>query len=157
MLSTPESWATLGGGIALAGGVIGSAIGIAIAGSAGLATLSTDSKQFRNVIILASMPMSQTFYGLIIFVLILTAAVPRVAEVGGGSGFSVFACALLAALSFSISAAWKGDVLASGIALLPKTKGRILTNSLMLAVFVELISVLGLVFTILALNMLGLM
>lgn len=156
MLTSPESWAILGGAVALAGGVIGSAIGIAIAGSAGLATLAADSKQFKNVIILASIPMSQTFYGLITFILILTVVVPRVAELGGGSGFSVLACGIIAAVAFCISAAWKGDVLASGIVMLPKTKGRILTNSLMLAVFVELIGVLGLVFTILALSMLGL-
>ena len=119
MLSSPESWATLGGGIALAGGVIGSAIGIAIAGSAGLATLATDSKHFRNVIILASIPMSQTFYGLITFILILTVVVPRVAELGGGNGFAVFACGTIAAFAFCFSAIWKGDVLASGIAMLP--------------------------------------
>jgi len=47
-------------------------------------------------------------------------------------------------------------VCASGISLLPKTKGRILTNAMMLAVFVELLGVLGLVFTIMALSMLGL-
>ncbi|GAH54220.1 unnamed protein product, partial [marine sediment metagenome] len=39
----------------------------------------------------------------------------------------------------------------------PKTKGRIFTSSMMLAVFVELLGVLGLVFTIMALTMLGLM
>jgi F0F1-type ATP synthase membrane subunit c/vacuolar-type H+-ATPase subunit K len=40
---------------------------------------------------------------------------------------------------------------------LSKTGGRILTNGIMLAVFVELLAVLGLVFSIMALSMLGLM
>ena len=42
MLTDPASLATIGGGLALAGGLIGSAIGIAIAASAGAATLSQD-------------------------------------------------------------------------------------------------------------------
>jgi len=160
MLLDPVAVATLGGGIALAGGVAGSAIGISTAASAGIAILSREPKQIRNVIILASIPMSQTFYGLIILVLVLTSVIPKLATIPGGagsSGFAVLACSVIAALSFAFSGAWKGRVCASGISFLPKTKGRILTNSLMLAVFVELISVLGLVFTIMALNMLGLM
>ena len=156
MLTDPVSLATVGGGIALAGGVIGSAIGIAIAASAGTATLSQDHTQFRNVIILASIPMSQTFYGLIVLILILTAVIPGLPSTGC-SGFAVLGCAVISALAFLISAAWKGNVCASGIALLSKTKGQILINALMLAVFVELIAVLGLVFTIMALTILGLM
>ena len=156
MLLDPVSVATLGGGRALAGGVSGSAIGISTAASAGTAILSREPKQIRNVIILASIPMSQTFYGLIILILIITSVVPQLPATGG-SGFTVLACSVIAALSFAFSGAWKGRVCASGISFLPKTKGRILTNSLMLAVFVELISVLGLVFTIMAFTMLGLM
>lgn len=159
MLTDPASLAALGGGIALAGGVAGSAIGIAIAASAGAATLSQDSGQLRNVIVLASIPMSQTFYGLITLMLILTVVVPKLAitTAGDGSGFTALACSAIAALAFCTSGAWKGAVCASGISQLPKTKGRILTNSMMLAVFVELIGVLGLVFTIMAFTMLGLM
>lgn len=155
-----ESLAIMGGVVALVGGVIGSAIGIAIAGSAGIATLSQDSRQLRNVIVLASLPMSQTFYGLIILILILTTVSPNIASAAGasqGDGFAVLACGIMAALAFLISASYKGTVCASGISYLPKTKGRILTNSLMLAVFVELTSVLGMVFTIMALGILELM
>jgi V/A-type H+-transporting ATPase subunit K len=55
------------------------------------------------------------------------------------------------------SAIYQGHVCASGISLLPKTKGKILTNGIMLAVFVELLGVLGFVFAIMALSMLGIM
>jgi len=157
MLIDPVSLATLGGAIALAGGLAGSAIGIAIAGTHGLATLAEDPRQLRNVIVLASLPMTQTFYGLIVFILILTSTLPKVAELGAGSGFMVLACGIIAFAAEFGSAIYQGHVCASGIAMLPKTGGRILTNSMMLAVFVELIGVLGLVFTILALNLLGLM
>ena len=155
MLTDPASLATIGGGIALAGGLIGSAIGIAIAASAGAATLSQDRTQLRNVIILAALPMSRAFYGIIILVIVLTVVVPKLATVP--DGFAVLACTLIAALSFGASGAYQGSVCASGISFLPKTRGKILTNSIMLAVFVELLAVLGLVFTIMPLTMLGLM
>jgi len=156
MLFDPASLATLGGAVALIGGLIGSSIGIGIAGSAGVATLSEDSGQFRNVIVLASLPMTQTFYGLIILILVITTVVPKI-PAEGGAGFMVLGVGLVAAAAECFSAIYQGNVCASGIALLPKTKGRILTNAMMLAVFVELLGVLGLVFTIMSLTMLGLM
>jgi len=155
MLIDPQSLAVLGGALALAGGLAGSAIGIASAASNGVATLAEEPGQLRNVIVLASLPMTQTFYGLIVLILILTTVVPKLA--GDGSGFAVFGCGLIAAAAELWSGAYQGSVCASGISLLPKTKGAILTNSMMLAVFVELIGVLGLVFTIMALSILGLM
>jgi V/A-type H+-transporting ATPase subunit K len=155
MLFDSASLATIGGALALVGGLIGSSIGIGIAGSAGTATLSEDSGQFRNVIILASLPMTQTFYGLIVLILVITAVVPNIS--GGGAGAMVLATGLIAGGAECFSAIYQGNVCASGISLLPKTKGRILTNAIMLAVFVELLGVLGLVFAIMSLTMLGLM
>lgn len=156
MLVDPASLATLGGVLAVVGGLIGSSIGIGIAGSAGAATLSEDPGQFRNVLVLTSLPMTQTFYGLIILIIIVTTVVPNI-PAEGGAGFAVLAAGLIAAGAECLSAAYQGVVCASGISLLPKTKGRILTNAMILAVFVELLGVLGLVFTILAMSMLGLM
>jgi V/A-type H+-transporting ATPase subunit K len=157
MLIDPVSLAVIGGAIALAGGLAGSSIGIGIAGSAGAATLSEEPGQFRNVIVLASLPMTQSFYGLIVLILILQIVARNIAEMSdpGGLGFAVLGIGIIAALAEGFSAAYQGSVCASGISLLPKTKGTILTSSMILAVFVELIGVLGLVFTILALTMLG--
>ena len=152
-----QALATIGGAIALIGGLVGSAVGIAMAASAGLATLSEDSGQLRNVIVLASMPMTQSFYGLIILIIILTVVFPKVATAGIGVGIGVLTIGIMAGFAEIFSAMYQGSVCASGIALLPKTKGRILTASMMLAVFVELIGVLGLVFTIMALSILKLM
>ncbi len=160
MLIDPSSLATLGGGVALGGGLLGASIGIAIAASAGTATLSQDRSQLRNVVILAALPMSRSFYGIILLIIILTVVVPKLDAMsggGGGNGFAVFACGIGAALALGVSGAYQGSVCAAGISYLPKTKGRILANAVMLAVFVELIAVLGLVFTILALSMLNLM
>ncbi|MFC1951021.1 ATPase [Chloroflexota bacterium] len=149
-----QALAIIGGALALAGGLVGSAIGIAIAGNSGVATLSEDPKQFRNVLLMASLPMTQTFYGLIILILILTAAEPDMTREAGMAVLGAGAMAMVAEL---FSAIYQGTVCASGIALLPKTEGKILTPGIMMAVYVELIGVLGLVTTIIALSLSGLM
>lgn len=154
----PEALAVLGGAIALAGGLMGSAIGIAIAASAGLATLSEDKGQFKNVILLASLPMTQTFYGLIVLILIVGkvgALAGTGAAVGTGAGYAILGIGIMAGLAQLVSAIYQGHVCASGISLLPKTGGRLLTNSIMFAVFVELIALLGLVFAIMAFSLIG--
>lgn len=148
--------ASIGGAVALIAGLVGSAIGIAIAASGGLATLSEDPRQFRNVLILASLPMTQSFYGLIVLILVITSVLPNI-PAEGSAGAVALGVSLIAAFAFGFSAVYQGMVCASGIAMLPKTGGKILTSSMMLAVFVELIAVLALVFTIMAFTLLGLM
>ncbi len=159
MLIDTAALATLGGGIALAGGLAGSSLGIAISGAAGAAMLGQDSKQLRNVIILAALPMSRAFYAFIFLILVVTTVQPALAAMAdpSGAGFAVFAIGVMAAMAFGVSGAFQGSVCAAGICVLSKTSGRILTNAIMLAVFVELLAVLGLVFSIMALSMLGLM
>lgn len=159
MLVDQASLATLGGGIALAGGLAGSSLGIAISGAAGAAMLGQDSKQLRNVIILAALPMSRAFYAFIFLILVITTAVPALGAMAepSGSGFAILGIGIMASLAFGVSGAYQGSVCAAGIAGLSKTGGRILTNAIMLAVFVELLAVLGLVFSIMALSILGLM
>ena len=100
--------------------------------------------------------MTQSFYGLIILIIILTVVLPNL-TVGIAGGIAVLAIGIMAGVAELFSAIYQGSVCASGVALLPKTKGQILTSSMMLAVFVELIGVLGLVFTIMALSILQLM
>ena len=155
-LVSPSSLAVLGGALALAGGLIGSSIGIGIAASAGAAALAEDRGQFRSVVVLASLPMTQTFYGLIVLIFIITGVVPKLPETGS-AGFMVLGIGLITAAAECFSAWQQGIICASGISLLPKTKGAIFTQSMMLAVLVELLGVLGLVFAIMALTMLGLM
>ena len=151
-----QALATIGGSLALIGGLAGSAIGIGLAATAGVATLSEDSGQLRNVVVLASLPMTQTFYGLIILIIILTVVIPNM-PTSGSSGLAVAAVGTMGGAAELFSAIFQGSVCASGIALLPKTRGQILTSSMMLAVFVELIGVLGLVFVIMAFSILKLM
>ncbi len=156
MVIDPAALATIGGALALGGGLAGSSIGIGYAASAGVAVLSEERGQLRNVIVLVSLPMTQTFYGLIILILILTRVVPGL-PVEGGAGFAVLGCGIITGLAEFFSAWYQGIICASGISLLPKTKGRILTHAMMMAVFVELLGVLGMVFSIMLLTLLNLM
>lgn len=156
MVIDPAALATLGGALALGLGLAGSSVGIASAASAGVAVLSEDRGQLRNVIVLASLPMTQTFYGLIVLILILTTVVPNL-PAEGGAGFAVLGLGIMCGLAQFFSGSHQGSVCAAGISLLPKTKGRILTNAMMLAVFVELLGVLGLVFSIMMLTLIGVM
>ena len=123
-------------------------------GSGSVATLSEDPKQFRNVLLMASLPMTQTFYGLIILILILTSVDTGITQ---EAGYAVLGAGIMAMVAELFSAIYQGTVCASGIALLPKTEGKILTPGIMMAVYVELIGVLGLVTTIIALSLSGLM
>ncbi len=154
MALEPTALAILGGAIGLAGGMAGSAIGVGMAASAGAGTLSEEPGQFRNVILLSSLPMTQTFYGLIILILIISTVSKNVATMG--NGLAVLGCGIFVAAAEGFSAAYQGAICASGISLLPKTKGKLLTPTMILAVLVELWGILGIVFTVLVLSLLGL-
>jgi len=150
----PTALAILGGAIGLAGAMAGSSIGVGIAASAGAGTLAEEPGQFRNVILLSSLPMTQTFYGLIILIIIITTVLGNITTVG--NGLAVLGCGIFVAAAEGFSAAYQGAVCASGISLLPKTKGKLLTTTMILAVLVELWGILGIVFTVLVLSLLGL-
>lgn len=153
-LVDPQALAVVGGGLALAGGLAGSATGIGWAASAGVATLSEDTSQLRNVLVLASLPMTQTFYGLIMLIFTLTVVE---LPLDSTDGLAIIGLGFFVGLGQFFSAAFQGSICASGISMLPKTKGQILTNSIMLAVFAELIGLLGLVFAIMGLSLLEVM
>jgi len=154
MALDPTALAILGGAIGLAGGMAGSSIGVGTAASAGAGTLSEEPGQFRNVILLSSLPMTQTFYGLIILILIITTVLPKIDTLG--KGLVVLGCGIFVAAAEGFSAAYQGVICASGISLLPKTKGKLLTTTMILAVLVELWGILAIVFTVLTLSLLGL-
>ena len=155
-LSLQQTYAVFGGVLALVGGVIGSALGMGIACPAGVAALSEDPKQLRNVVVLAAMPFTQTFYGLVTMIIILTTAVPNI-PAEGASGLAVLGIGFITGCAELFSAIWQGIIDASGIALLPKTKGAIFTSTFLLALYDELPGTLGIVWAIVGLSLLGLM
>ncbi len=153
---TQQLFATLGGVVAMVGGVVGSVVGMSISCPAGVAALSEDPKQLRNVVVLAAMPFTQTFYALVTMIIIFTSAVPKI-PAEGQSGLAVLGVGFITACAEFFSATWQGAVAASGIALLPKTKGQIFTSTFLLALYEELPGTLGIVWAIVALSLLKLM
>ncbi len=141
-----------GAAMALLGGLVGSSIGIGKAGSAGTATLAEDPKQFRNVFILVSLPMTQTFYGLIVLIQFIT-HVNSLTNLTMAQGLAMLGLGMAAGAAEWLSAWFQGVICASGIAELPRTKGKITFNALILAVYVELIGILGMVFALMGLSM----
>ncbi len=147
--------AVVGGAVALLGGLTGSSVGIGHAASAGTAALAEDPKQFRNVFLLAALPMTQTFYGLITMIQVLTYLGSIVGEkLTIQGGLAILSLGVLVAVTEFFSAKIQGAVCASGIVELPRTRGKITFNTMILAVYVELMGILGMVFALMALSML---
>jgi V/A-type H+-transporting ATPase subunit K len=142
-----------GAALALMGGLIGSSIGIGKAGAAGATALAEDPKQFRNVFLLAALPMTQTFYGLIILIQFMSYVGSHMQAITFSKGLGIFSLGFAVAFAEFFSAWYQGIVCASGITELPRTKGGITFNTLMLAVYVELIGILGMVFGLLGLSL----
>lgn len=149
-----QGLALVGGALALVGGVLGSSFGIGSAGAAGAATLAEDPKQLRNVLLLAALPMTQTFYGLIVLINVMF-YVGRHAELDLAKGLAVLAIGVMVGVAEAFSAKKQGDICATGIAELPRTRGKVLFSAVILAVYVELIGILGMVFSFMALSLLG--
>ena len=149
-----QGLALAGGALALAGGVLGSSLGIGAAGSAGATTLAEDPKQLRNVLLLAALPMTQTFYGLIVLINIIF-YVSGHAELDIAKGLAVLTIGFMVGVAEAASAKKQGDICAAGIIELPRTRGKITFNAVILAVYVELIGILGMVFSFMALSLIG--
>lgn len=153
-LSLGPALAIAGGALGLAGGLIGSTLGIRAAASAGISVLSEEPGFFRQVIILSSLPMTQTFYGFVVLFIILNTVVPGMLNLTQTQntvlGWSVFAIGISVFVAELFSAWFQGVVCANGISMLPKTKGAIMINTFILAVYEEFFGILGMVFAILA-------
>ncbi len=142
--------AILGGAIAMAGGATGSSLGCALTGRAGCRTMAEDPTQARNAIVLAALPMTQTFYGLV--VLLLTIVLLGLGSpISMFAGIAAFAAGLIYGIGGCISAIKQGEVCAAGIVELPRTKGKVLTWNIILGAYVETFAVISMVASILVL------
>lgn len=149
--------------IAIAGAVMmeifamfASSMGCLKGGIAGAATIAEDPKQFRSVIVLAAMPLTQTFYGLIVMLTVFTVVIPKLPETGT-QGWIVFAVCLMTAIAELHSAYFQGLVCTAAITMLPKSKGLVFTPGILMAAYLELEGIVGMVFAIMAFAVLGLM
>ncbi len=154
MNSLAEGLAIAGGVIALLGGVVGSSLGIGYAGSASTGALTLDPKRASSVYLLAALPMANVFFGLIVmlaFIIHVTSS----PEIDLAKGIALFSLGLMAAGAEVFSGMKMGDVCAVGIAALPRTKGKIMLNALIISVYVSIIGILGMVFALMALALIG--
>lgn len=151
-LIDPLGIAYFSAALPLAGGILGSTLGMRHAASVGASVLSEDPTQFKNVLILASLPMTQTFYGLIQMLYIVLMHIPGV-EVTLARAMAMLGIGIAALFAEWLSAWAQGIVCASGISELPRTKGKNFVSTMILAVYVELWGILGIVFTILGLSL----
>lgn len=146
--------AKLGAALPLVGGMIGSSMGMYYANSVAVNVLAEDPKQFRNALFLSALPMTQTFYGLIQMLYILEVFLPK-ATVDLTVGLAVLGLGLVGFAAELFSAWSQGKICAHGISELIRTQGKIMTNAVILAVYVELWGILGIVFVLLGLSLLG--
>ncbi len=138
--------APAGVALGMVGGLIGSSVGSARAASAGLSVVSDDASQLKWVLLLSSLPMTQTFYGFIFTLLGFTSVLPGLAghiTIGKAAGIFVIGLSVMGAELYS--AMYQGSVCMSGIVELPKTRGRISTTTMILASYIELFGILGMV------------
>lgn len=131
--------------LAVLGGAVGSSLGLGASTRTGAAVIGEDIKQVRNVIILASLPMTQTFYGLIVTLLIITRVNSLYGSIELDKGLFTFTVGLMVGLAELFSAWFQGLTCASGIAELIRTRGAITFNAIILAVYLELIGIMGMV------------
>lgn len=137
--------ASFGATLGIAGGVLGSTAGISKAAPAGLSVLAEEPEQFKYVLLLSTLPMTQTFYGFIFTFYTLMIVLPTI-QLTLLKALAIAGVGLMVFIAETFSALYQGVVCMQGILELPKTKGKILTSTLILAAYEELFGILGMVF-----------
>ena len=149
---TPTIWqflAQLGGALALGIGAVGSAIGIGLAGRAAAGAWAKEGKSGITLrfthIILVGMPISQTFYAMIIMTQIkgLLQDNPAVAIQNAGT---LLAIGIATGLAEMFSAWMQGYIGAGGIRCVSDSDGKGFTFILIAMGIVETVGILAMVF-----------
>lgn len=140
-----SSLASFGAALGIAGGVAGSTAGISRAAPAGLSVLAEEPGYFRYVLLLSTLPMTQTFYGFIFTFYTLMIVLPTI-NLTVFKALAILGIGIMVFIAECLSAYYQGVVCMQGILELPKTKGKILVPSLILAAYEELFGILGMVF-----------
>jgi V/A-type H+-transporting ATPase subunit K len=125
----------------------GSAIGVAISGSAAAGVMSEDPEKFGRMIPLIGIPGTQGFYGFLIGFLVLNKLnlLSSAVKVPTSSqGIEILCICVFASIVESVSAVWQGKVSASAIYIVAK-KPEELGKAMVLPIFVEIYAILGLV------------
>ncbi|MEZ0393429.1 MAG: ATPase [Desulfurococcaceae archaeon] len=152
----PVGIAYFAAALPLIGGIIGSTTGMKHSATVGASVIAEDPTQFRNVLILAALPMTQTFYGLIQMMYMALIYLPHAIEtLTIAKALALLGIGLAGFLAEWLSAWFQGIICAAGEAELPRTKGANFLSAIILAAYIELWGILGIVFTILGLTIIG--
>jgi V/A-type H+-transporting ATPase subunit K len=146
--------ASLGATMGIMGGVVGSALGISKAAPTGLSVIAEEPGYFKFVMLLSSLPMTQTFYGFIFTFYALMIILPGIsATITPFQAYAMLGIGFMVLLAELFSAYMQGVVCMAGILELPKTKGKIASTTMILAAYEEIFGILGMVFGIVLLIM----
>jgi V/A-type H+-transporting ATPase subunit K len=142
----------LGSLLALGLAVIGSSLGISVAGQAAAGGWAREGKENKALsfpyIILMGLPLSQTIYGFVLLMLM---------KPHFGPGMTLSEASMLAALGLAcglaqLFSAWgQGKICAAGIRCLLESGGKGFANILIAAGVIETVGIFGMVFCILLL------
>lgn len=154
---TPQLLAIVGACIMEITAMFGSSAGCLKTGNAGATALAEDLGQFKNILILAAAPLTQTFYAMIVLVTVFSVVIPKMAGASIEVGWWVFAICMITAAAELHSAYFQGLVCVAGITFLPQSKGSVFTGCLLMAAYLELEGVVGMVFAIMSFSLLKLM
>lgn len=146
--------ALLGGAVAVFLAGIGSAIGIAYAGTAANGVLSEYPDKFGTMLLLVALPGTQGIYGFLTGFLVLiktgllTGNIPAISV---QQGLAIFVACLPIAMTGLLSAIHQGKVCTAGIGVAAKQPEATM-RALVYGALVETYAVLGLVTTVFLLN-----
>jgi V/A-type H+-transporting ATPase subunit K len=149
---TDQAWALLGGALAVAGGGVGSAMGITYASNMATGVLSEDPDKFAKMMAICVLPGTQGIYGFVAGFLTFFTYVNNLDKVMG-KGIQVFAANLPVALVCLVSAIFQGLTGVGSIGLAAKQE-EAFGKSIIFPALVETYAVISLVFTVLVLFLL---
>ena len=139
------------GVVAAAGGILGSAIGVGIAGEAAAGLVSEQPERFGNALVLQLLPGTQGIYGLVVAVFIAMRAglLPGGAvDVAVSQGWQLFFAAFPMALGGLVSAIHQARVSASGINAIGK-RSEEFGHCMLMAIMVETYAIFSLLISML--------
>lgn len=148
---TAISIATIG--VALMAGLsfVASSVGTSIAGMAAVGAMKKNKGAFGNYMVLSALPGSQGLYGLVGFFLLQDYLVPQISMF---QAWMIFALGIIMGLSSIFSSYMQSKVCANGIAAIGNGHN-VLGNTLILAAFPELYSILSVAMVFLFTGLMG--
>lgn len=124
----------------MAGGALGSALGVAIAGSAAIGAMLETESGYGRFVGMSAIPSSNVIYGIVVMFTLNRAVTPD-------NGGALFAIGILTGIALLYTAIWQGRALAAAISA-AKSKPEIFGLSIAPAAIVEGFAVFAFVFAL---------